>query len=70
MSIDLIAVGSLPNELPRDASRCFGEQLIKYVLDDLIKEGSSIVERAAMTRNGQLTKDYDYLQNYANGLVE
>ena len=66
-SIDIMAVGNLPNELPRDASRYFGEQLIKYVLDDLIKGGSSIIERATMTKDGQLTKDYDYLQNYANG---
>ena len=29
--IDVMAVGNLPNELPRDASRFFGEQLIKYV---------------------------------------
>jgi len=27
-SIDIMAVGNLPNELPRDASRYFGEQLI------------------------------------------
>ena len=52
-SIDIMAVGNLPNELPRDASRYFGEQLIKYVLDDLVKGGSSIIERATMTRDGQ-----------------
>ena len=34
-SIDIMAVGNLPNELPRDASRYFGEQLIKYVLEPL-----------------------------------
>ena len=33
----MMAVGNLPNELPRDASRYFGEQLIKYVLEDLFK---------------------------------
>ena len=68
--IDIMAVGNLPNELPRDASRYFGEQLIKYVLDDLIKGGSPIIERATMTKDGQLTKHYDYLQDYANGLIE
>jgi hypothetical protein len=30
--IDVMAVGNLPNELPRDASRYFGEQLLKYVV--------------------------------------
>ena len=65
-----MAVGNLPNELPRDASRYFGEQLIKYALDDLIKGGSSIIERATMTKDGQLTRYYDYLQGYASGLIE
>lgn len=69
-SIDIMAVGNLPNELPRDASRYFGEQLIKYVLDDLIKGGSSIIERATMTQDGQLTGHYAYLQDYANGVIE
>jgi len=69
-SIDIMAVGNLPNELPRDASRYFGEQLIKYVLDDLIKGGSPIIERATITKDGQLTTHYDYLQDYANGLIE
>ncbi len=64
-SIDLMAVGNLPNELPRDASRYFGEQLIKFVLDDLVNEGSPIIERATMTRDGRLTADYAYLKDYA-----
>ncbi len=63
-SIDIMAVGNLPNELPRDASRYFGEQLIKYVLDDLIKGGSPIIERATMTENGRLTEHYQYLEDY------
>ena len=66
-SIDIMAVGNLPNELPRDASRYFGEQLIKYVLDDLIKGGSTIIERATMTEGGQLTEHYSYLKDYAEG---
>ena len=64
-SIDIMAVGNLPNELPRDASRYFGEQLIKYVLDDLVKGSSSIIERATMTKDGQLTEPYLYLKEYA-----
>ncbi|MGN6293012.1 MAG: NAD(P)-dependent oxidoreductase [Chitinophagaceae bacterium] len=68
-SIDVMAVGNLPNELPRDASRYFGEQLIKFVLEDLVKGGSSIVQRATMTENGQLTPLYEYLNDYVNGNV-
>ena len=66
-SIDIMAVGNLPNELPRDASRYFGEQLIKYVLDDLIKGGSEIIEKATITEKGRLTKYYEYLRDYAEG---
>ena len=64
-SIDVLAVGNLPNELPRDASRYFGEQLIKYVLEDLVKGGSAIIDRATMIKNGQLTAGFDYLKDYA-----
>ena len=65
-SIDVMAVGNLPNELPRDASRYFGEQLIKYILEDLVlKGGSDTITRATMIRNGQLTTDYQYLRTYA-----
>jgi hypothetical protein len=66
-SIDIMAVGNLPNELPRDASRYFGEQLIKHVLEDLIGNGSAIIERATMTKEGKLTKHFEYLQDYAFG---
>jgi hypothetical protein len=51
--------------LPRDASRYFGEQLIKYVLDDLVKGGSPILERATMLKAGALTDEYSYLKEYA-----
>jgi alanine dehydrogenase len=66
-SIDIMAVGNLPNELPRDASRYFGEQLIKHVLEDLVGNGSDIIERATMTRDGKLTPQYTYMQDYAEG---
>jgi saccharopine dehydrogenase (NAD+, L-lysine-forming) len=66
-SIDIMAVGNLPNELPRDASRYFGEQLIKHVLEDLVGNGSAIIERATMTKEGKLTKQFDYLQDYVCG---
>lgn len=67
-SIDVLAVGNLPNELPRDASRYFGEQLIKYVLEDLVKGSSAVIDRATMVRQGQLTEHYAYLTDYVKGL--
>lgn len=66
-SVDIMAVGNLPNELPRDASRYFGEQLIKHVLDPLVRGASPIIERATMVREGQLTGPYKYLEDYAAG---
>lgn len=65
-SIDVMAVGNLPNELPRDASRYFGEQLLKFVLEDIVGGGSELITRATMTHEGTLTKDYEYLQDYVN----
>ena len=66
-SVDMMAIGNLPNELPRDASRYFGEQLIKYVLEDLVKGNSRIIDRATLVKDGQLTGHYEYLRAYAEG---
>jgi alanine dehydrogenase len=64
-SVDVMAVGNLPNELPRDASRYFGEQLIKYVLDDMHKGGSAAIDKATILTNGRLTPGFSYLADYA-----
>jgi len=66
-SIDIMAVGNLPNELPRDASRYFGEQLIKFVLPDLLSGGSPVLEKATIVKKGKLTEYFSYLKNYAEG---
>ncbi len=63
-SIDVMALGNLPNELPRDASRYFGEQLIKYVLEELPKENSPIIARATIVERGEVTTLFDYLRGY------
>ncbi len=64
-SVDIMAVGNLPNELPRDASRYFGEQLIKFILDDLLKGGSDLLEQATMLKDGRLTTEYQYMKAYS-----
>ena len=64
-SIDVMAVGNLPNELPRDASQYFGEQLIKFVLHDLLGNGSDVIERATILKDGKLTDNFSYLEDYA-----
>ncbi len=64
--VDVVAVGNLPNELPGDASRYFGDQLIKYVLDAILKkEHTPMIERATILNKGQLTERFDYLQAFA-----
>ena len=60
-----MSVGNLPNELPRDASRYFGEQLIKYILEDLLQGGSPVIENATIVKRGKLTNRYEYLKSYA-----
>jgi hypothetical protein len=62
-----MAVGNLPNELPRDASRYFGEQLIKFVLEDFLKGGSPVLDRATIVKNGLITETYGYLREYGVG---
>lgn len=64
-SIDIMAVGNLPNELPRDASRYFGEQLIKFVLDDIRLGGSPTLDKATLVKNGALTNEFSYMKEYA-----
>jgi saccharopine dehydrogenase (NAD+, L-lysine-forming) len=63
-SVDVMAIGNLPNELPRDASRYFGEQLIKYILEDLFKEGSPVIRRATMVEDGRILPAFAYLREY------
>ena len=64
-SIDIMAVGNLPNELPRDASDYFGDQLIKFVLQDLMTGNSNVIQRATILDKGKLTDRYNYLSHYA-----
>lgn len=64
-SVDIMAVGNLPNELARDASRYFGEQLVKYVLDDVRLGGSKLINNATMVKYGQLQESYLYMKDYA-----
>ncbi len=65
--IDVMAVDNLPNELPRDASRYFGIHFEKHILPELLKDESDILRRATICENGQLTKKYEYLSDYAYG---
>lgn len=64
-TIDIMAVDNLPNELPRDASEMFGNALIKNIIPELLKPESAVINRASITKNGQLTERFTYLKEYA-----
>jgi alanine dehydrogenase len=67
-AIAVMAVDNLPCELPRDASVGFGEAFVKNVIPAFFNgDGDGVLERARMTKNGQLTRRYAYLQDYVDG---
>jgi hypothetical protein len=69
-NITIMAVDNLPCELPRNASRDFGRQLIDAVFPHLFRnDAPGIIRRATIARHGQLMPRYEYLQEYAAGKV-
>lgn len=67
-AIAVMAVDNLPTELPRDASIGFGESFSKHVIPAFFNgDKDGILERARMTKNGSLTKNFAYLQDYVDG---
>jgi saccharopine dehydrogenase (NAD+, L-lysine-forming) len=65
--VDIMAVDNLPNELPRDASEYFGIHFEKYILRELLKDNSEIIDRGTICSNGKLMPQFDYLNDYAYG---
>jgi len=67
-NITVMAIENLPGELPRDASTYFGDMLIKNVLPELLSgKHSTLIERATIAKNGELTERYKYLEDYVKG---
>ena len=65
-TICIMAVDNLPCELPRDASDDFGKDLMERVLPFILQtDVDLIIERASICKDGKLTKNYDYLSDYA-----
>ena len=63
-----MAVDNLPCELPKDASEGFGEMFATYVIPAFFNaDQDGVLERAQMTKNGQLTERYKYLQDFVDG---
>ncbi len=64
-TIDMMTIDNLPNELPRDASYSFGRQFINSVLEELLDEkNSNMMTAACITKNGNLTPNFEYLRDY------
>ena len=67
-SITVMAVDNLPCELPRNASRDFGRQLLDQALPHLLGgDPAGVLARATIAKNGQLQERYGYLADYAAG---
>lgn len=64
-SISVMAIDNLPTELPRDASEEFGTQLTTHFVPELIKEKSPDLEKATITKDGDLTIEFIYLKDFA-----
>jgi alanine dehydrogenase len=66
--LTVMAIDNLPNELPRDASEAFGEQLLEYVLPELLNGfDAPIIKNATIAREGNLTDRFEYLREYLDG---
>lgn len=64
--VSVQAVDNLPCELPKDASVDFGRSLIEKVFPSLFGEDvDGIIERASITKDGELTEKFSYLQDFA-----
>lgn len=67
-NITVMAVDTLPNALAIDTSSYFGEALSKYVMEPILKgnlDSDSVIERATILKNGELTERFSYLKDFA-----
>ena len=65
-SISVMAIDNLPCELPRESSAEFARQLREWVIPELGKDISPILEKATIARDGDLTLEFMYLSDYVN----
>ena len=67
-AIAVMAVDNLPNELPKDASVGFSDSFVEYVIPAFFNgDKDGVLERARMTKDGELTEKFSYLQNFVDG---
>lgn len=67
-AITVMAVDNLPCELPKDASQGFGAMFFNRVLPAIMEsDPCGILKKAQITKDGQLTDRFAYLQDYVDG---
>lgn len=67
-TVTVMSVDNLPCELPRDASKAFGRDLMDRVLPNLIgTDPEGMIDRATIARGGRLTERFSHLQDYVDG---
>ncbi|PQJ79258.1 NAD(P)-dependent oxidoreductase [Polaribacter porphyrae] len=67
-AIVVMAVDNLPCELPKDASKGFGEMFLENVIPAFFNnDKNGVLARAKMTEKGKLTERFSYLQDYVDG---
>jgi saccharopine dehydrogenase (NAD+, L-lysine forming) len=66
-NITVMAVDNLPGELPRDASEEFSANLVELVFPAFLNDREGIIERSTIVREGGLTRNFSYLENFLAG---
>ena len=67
-AIAVMAVDNLPCELPNDSSVGFGNNFLEFVIPAFFNDDKDgVLERSLMTKDGKLTKNFSYLQDYVDG---
>ena len=67
-AVVVMAVDNLPCELPKDASKGFGELFLEKVIPAFFNDDKDgVLARAKVTENGKLTERFAYLQDYVDG---
>jgi len=67
-NVTIMAVDTCPNALPRDTSDYFGKMLTEHVFHALLSgQESSVIQRATILNQGQLTPRFSYLKDFAQG---
>jgi alanine dehydrogenase len=66
-NITVMAIDNLPCGLPRESSADFGQHLIRSVLPLFSgNDPENTIERATIAKNGKLTENYWYLNDWVN----